>query len=300
MTIRSIFLNPDESRLRAGWRIALFILVFALISWGLVAALFQIFSRDIGIRVPLAIPIVTAVGVLAAHWVMTRFVDRRPLASVGLGFHNRTLLELAQGIVLGTAMMSVIFVVLTTAGMAEFQFKTLTTGEAAGMIGICVVEFTLVAWNEELLFRGYLFQTLVEGTNRLIAVCAFALFFAFVHISNPNVTVFSLVNIALAGVWLSIAYFKTRGLWLPIGLHFSWNFFQNNVFSFPVSGLQKSETQLGILRDTGPAWITGGSFGPEGGALATLVLLAGTLAIWYLPIFKISEHTWTGESHSHI
>lgn len=245
------------------------------------------------VRSPMMSQFVMYVILTIVTWAMCAWVERRPLRSVGLGLHERTMIELVQGIVLGTAMMSVIFFVTVATGMSEFHWKALTMAESASLIGWGIAEFTIVAWGEELLFRGYLFQTLAEGTNRLIAVGAFALFFAFIHKSNPNATTFSLVNIAFAGVWLSAAYLKTRGLWLPIGLHFSWNYFQNNVFSFPVSGMQMADRQLGVLTDKGPAWLTGGSFGPEGGALTTVLLIVSTLFIWYSPIFRPSPSAWT-------
>jgi uncharacterized protein len=163
MTIASIFINPEESRLRAGWRMLIFLLVFAalgaLVSRGLVPLL-----TKVGIvRSRLASQVITAVLLLIVTWVVTRFIDKRPLQSVGLGFHDRTLTELMQGVVLGTVMMGVIFAVLVSLGMAQFQLKVLTIQQALGMTAFCLAEFTLVAVNEEVMTRGYLFQTLAEG-----------------------------------------------------------------------------------------------------------------------------------------
>jgi uncharacterized protein len=296
MTIKNIFINPIESRLRAGWRIALFIGAFAAVTKAVFFILIPFFTATGIVRSQLLFSFITYMIVFVVTWGMCMWIDRRPLKAVGLGLHERTLIELAQGVALGTVMMTVIFIVTLALGLSEFHLKPLTAADVMHMTSFAVAEFAVVAWGEELLFRGYMFQTLAEGTNRITAVGAFAVFFAVVHMANPNVTVFSLVNIALAGVWLSAAYFKTRGLWLPIGLHFSWNFFQSHVFSFPVSGIQMSDSQLGVLRDNGPAWITGGSFGPEGGAIATVVLVAGTLLVWYHPSFRMSARAWTIEA----
>jgi membrane protease YdiL (CAAX protease family) len=232
---------------------------------------------------------------LFVSWVVCAFLEKRPLRSVGLGFHDRTIIELAQGIGLGTLMMALIFFVNTGFGFASFALKPLPLPQLASIVGFGVVEFAIVGFGEELLFRGYLFQTLTEGTSRLVAVIFFALFFAAAHMGNPDVTVFSLVNIALAGIWLSAAYFKTWGLWLPIGLHFSWNFFQSTIFSFPVSGMKLHDKQIGVLYDNGPAWLTGGTFGPEGGALATVMLVGATALIWYAPQVRASASAWKYE-----
>lgn len=291
MTIKAWFINPEEARLRAGWRIVVFLLALSAVMAVLMVVIRTVTGSGVLLS-KLTSEFLTYAAVFGVSWGMLAWIDRRPLRAIGLGLHERTLTELVQGIVLGAVMMGVIFVVTLVLGMSEFQLKPLTLAQALSMTSFSLAEFTVVAIGEELLFRGYLFQTLAEGTSRLIAVIAFSLFFGFVHKSNPNATTFSLINIAIAGVWLSAAYVKTRGLWLPIGLHFSWNFFQNHVFSFPVSGLQMSDTQLGVLRDRGPEWITGGAFGPEGGALATLVIVAGTVLIWYAPMFKASPSAW--------
>ncbi len=203
--------------------------------------------------------------------------------------------ELGQGVLIGGGMMTIIFVTEYSLGLVTLSFKPLSLYEGMHLFGASIVIFVLGAFGEELLFRGYLFQTMVEGTGKIIAVVVFASFFGYAHASNPNITFFSLVNVALAGVWLSLAYFKTRTLWFPIALHFSWNFFQNHIFSFPVSGIQFQKFQLGVLTQSGPVWLTGGSFGPEGGALATLMLVVAGIFIYFSDWITLSEKAWTVE-----
>ncbi len=278
--------------MRAGWRMAVFMGAFMLLNAGVMALVVPLFTQSGIVRSNTLMLGILYFVLFCLTWAMCRFFERRPLASVGFGIHDRTLVELAQGIGLGTFMMSVIFAVNLGFGFASFSIKPLPPEQMASIIGFGMLEFAIVGFGEELLFRGYLFQSLVEGTSKLIAVLVFAVFFAFVHMKNPDVTPVALANIALAGVWLSAAYFKTRGLWMPIGLHFSWNFFQSTIFSFPVSGLKLHDNQLGVLYDNGPAWFTGGQFGPEGGALATVLLFAGTAYIWYAPHVRASAAAW--------
>lgn len=293
MVIKNFFLNPDDERLRAGWRIAVFIIVVALILFGLSAILVPLFARFGVVRSNELSTFIVHGSVLAATWGICRVLEKRPLRSVGLGLHERTGIELVQGLLLGALMMTFIFVVNIAFGFASFSCKALPLQQILQISLISIIDFSLVAFGEELLFRGYLFQTLAEGTTKLTAVIVFAGLFALGHFHNPNATTFSLVNIAIAGVFLSVAYLKTRGLWLPIGTHFTWNYFQNNIYSFPVSGMTMADRQLGVLYDNGPAWFTGGAFGPEGGALATVVLIAGTLILWYTPQFRMSPSAWT-------
>ncbi len=294
--MKSIFYNETERTIRAGWRMGIF--VAALIG---ITALFSFPAKLILPHVHF-IPsfasgeIVFYGALLLTTWLIVKFLeDRPPLSSVGFPLHGNVLRELGQGALIGGGMMTVIFVTEHSLGMVTLTFKSLSLLEASHLFGASVFIFVIGAFGEELLFRGYLFQTMVEGTGKIIAVVVFACFFGFAHFNNPNVTFFSLVNVGFAGVWLSLAYFKTRTLWFPIALHFSWNFFQNHIFSFPVSGIQFEKYQLGVLTQSGPVWLTGGSFGPEGGALATLMLVLAVIFIYFSDWITLSENAWTVE-----
>jgi hypothetical protein len=103
-----------------------------------------------------------------------------------------------------------------------------------------------------------------------------------VHLKNPNVVAgFTFVNTALAGVWLAVAYLKTRSLWFPLGIHWAWNWAMASVFGLPVSGITElASNSLLHGIDLGPAWLTGGSYGPEGGLACTIALIVSTIFIW--------------------
>ena len=294
--MKSIFYNELEKNIRAGWRMGIFIAALTGIT-----ALFNMPAKLMMRHVHFIPSFVTGEivfygALLLTTWLVVKFLERRPtFLSVGFPFKGNALRELGQGVLIGGGMMTIIFMTEYSFGMVTLSFKSLSLLEAAHVFGASVIIFVIGAFGEELLFRGYLFQTMVEGTGRIIAVVVFASFFGYAHASNPNVTFFSLVNVALAGVWLSLAYFKTRTLWFPIALHFSWNFFQNHIFSFPVSGIQFQKFQLGVLMQSGPAWLTGGSFGPEGGAFATLMLVVSGIFIYFSDWITVSENAWTVE-----
>ncbi len=294
--MKSIFYNETERTIRAGWRMGIFVAALMGIT--------TVFSFPAKLILPHIrfIPsfasgeVVFYGALLLTTWLIVKFLEGRPpLSSVGFPLHGKILRELGQGALIGGGMMTVIFITEHSLGMATLSLKPLSFLEASHLFGASVVIFVIGAFGEELLFRGYLFQTMVEGTGNIIAVVVFASFFGLAHLNNPNVTFFSLVNVALAGVWLSLAYFKTRTLWFPIALHFSWNFFQNHIFSFPVSGIQFEKFQLGVLTQSGPVWLTGGSFGPEGGALATVMLVVAGAFIYLSDWIALSENTWTLE-----
>ncbi len=172
-----------------------------------------------------------------------------------------------------------VFLIQYALGYLSFSSLGLSTGEIARRVGVSAIFFLLAAAGEELMFRGYFFQTLMQAVTFLPAAIIMSLLFGLAHLANPHVTAFAAVNVAVAGLWLSFAYLKTRSLWLPIGLHASWNFCQTTLFAFPTSGEEFLGRRIFTTTVSGPEWITGGAFGPEGGALATLALIVCT---WYL------------------
>jgi hypothetical protein len=142
--------------------------------------------------------------------------------------------------------------------------------------------FVVAAAKEEVIFRGYAFQRLAEAITPVGAIAVTSAFFGLAHFANPHRTWISTLNTTLVGIPFCIAYLRTRSLWLPIGIHFVWNFLQGFLFGLPVSGIVFSATVL-TARVQGPAWLTGGNYGPEGGLLATPAILLG---IAYLTFSK--------------
>jgi len=273
MLFKDIFVNR-YAEIRVGWRLLLFLTL-------LIAFLFALGTplKMLGVRNDLVGRIVALVAALGASYLMTRFVNKKPFASIGLLLHPNTFREFGVGCLLGFLMISGVFVVELMAGYIHVVWRGYSVLECAKVLGLSLIFFAIAAFLEEILFRGYAFQTLIQWVTFLPALVAFSLLFAYAHYFNPNVTMLSLVNVGLAGIWLSIAYMKTRSLWLPFGLHVSWNFAQTSMYSFPTSGGSFEGQKLSDLIQTGPEWITGGAFGPEGGILATTAFFVCT---WYI------------------
>ena len=139
------------------------------------------------------------------------------------------------------------------------------------------IVFTLVGWNEELLSRGYHLQTLASGLNLFWGVLISSAVFGVLHLGNPNATWISAAGIFFAGLFLATGYLTTRQLWLSIGLHIGWNFFEGVVFGFPVSGLDIY--RLMHITVDGPELWTGGAFGPEAGLVVLPGLVLGVVLI---------------------
>ena len=148
--------------------------------------------------------------------------------------------------------------------------------------------FLCVGIYEELIFRGYQIKNISEGLGGLIGPRAAILVawlitssvFAIAHIPNPNSTLVSTTNIALAGLMLGAGFVLTGKLAVPIGLHITWNLFQSSVFGFPVSGLDPSRATFIEVQQSGPEVWTGGEFGPEAGILTVFATVLAVILTW--------------------
>jgi membrane protease YdiL (CAAX protease family) len=133
-------------------------------------------------------------------------------------------------------------------------------------------------YSEELGFRGYILQNLSDGIGLMWAVVVSCIFYGIMHMTNPNSTLLSGVLIALFGFLRIFGLLRTGQLWLSIGMHAGWNFFQGPIFGFSVSGLDSEHLIDHTI--TGPDWMNGGTFGPEAGILVIPIVLFGLLAMF--------------------
>lgn len=142
----------------------------------------------------------------------------------------------------------------------------------AAQVGKTVLILLPAALAEEVMFRGVPLVVTARAIGRPRAILLLSLLFALAHVRNPDVTAAGLANIALAGIFLSLAFFSPGGMWTAIGAHLGWNA-TLAALAAPVSGLPFDIPYIDY-RGGGPGWLTGGAFGPEGGLLATVTLTA--------------------------
>ena len=148
------------------------------------------------------------------------------------------------------------------------------------LLGSATLLFVAALW-EEAAFRGYPLQTLTRARLAWLGVLLTSVPFGLVHLSNPNVVPgVTFANTVLAGIWLAVAYLRTRSLWLPLGVHWSWNWALGWFFGLPISGFNLVSHPLLKGTDAGPAWLTGGSYGIEGGVACTIALVLFTGFLW--------------------
>ena len=286
-----IFLSPGERRLRAGWRL-LFqtVLLFFLGSCLGILFIIGLLSLDPSLLQSLSslqpeylllATILETIVVTASVFLARRFLDKKSIESLGLTLNLQSLIDVLAGIGISLLQMGFVFAVMSWLGWILFkgfawQFDPI--GIVVKNTFLFFVIFIFVGWNEELLSRGYHLQTIASGLNLFWGVVISSAVFGLLHLGNPNATWVSAAGIFFAGLFLAYGYVRTRKLWLSIGLHIGWNFFEGVVFGFPVSGLDIYP--LTRIQVQGPVAWTGGAFGPEAGLIALPALALGVLLIF--------------------
>lgn len=276
MDMNIIFKNQFKE-FRAGWQILFFVLTFGLTTAATTVPLVQLLN----VKDMFSLSAASLLGVLLATLLVTRFINRKPFVAIGLAVNKHTMKELGIGCLAGWLMMTGIFGIEYALGYVKVVASELAFANALQAFFISIVFFGVAAMFEEVLFRGYLFQTLVRGIRFIPSVVVMGILFSFAHLTNPNANAFGLINTVLVSVLFCYAYLRTRGLWLPFGIHFAWNFAQTTLYGYPTSGVHFSDYELTKLTQFGSEWITGGAYGPEGGVLATMMILLCGIYVYF-------------------
>jgi len=299
MKTEEIFFN-QFGRLRSGWRFVIFLLLFTFFGllFGYAAeVLFTKLAFDFssgGVLYVLVNSSVSFATALLIGWLCGKYLESLPFRALGGWFTKNWLKDLVLGLFLGAATLSIAVLIAFISGGLSFQLNQ-AAGQSAILLtlGISLIVFIVAAAFEEILFRGYILQTLARANLAWLAIALTSLFFAVGHLTNSNAGYISTFNTALAGIWFGVAYLKTRTLWFVFGVHLMWNWFQGAIFGIEVSGI-KSLTTAPLFQeiDSGPIWLTGESYGVEGGIVCTIALLISILLIWFLPFLKPTEEMW--------
>lgn len=270
--MKNIFFNADN-RIRSAWWIPVFLSLLVLV---LFPAILIAQYRSAGVPVYVQAMLVMLVSIIC------QLLRKEPIAAVTGKLNMRWLRQMAAGLMIGAALMLLPALILTVSGLVHWQitgfnFSTVLSGFAV---------FITVALVEELLFRGFIFQRLIESTGQWPAQLVIAGLFLLTHINNPGMTgsikLLASINIFVASVLFGLAFIKTKSLAMPIGIHFMDNWVQGSILGFGVSG----NDEVGILKPQMvqvPEWLTGGNFGLEASLFGLLVLLFITVLfyIWY-------------------
>lgn len=219
---------------------------------------------------------------LLVVFIFRRLVDRKSMVSLGLRFRNH-LYDAAAGFFLGPAILGIGTLVLYFTKHLFWNDIIFDSGDLLLGFGTML----LIAFGEEMAFRGYILNNLLDSFNKWIALFITSLLFSLFHLGNSSIGFIPLVNIFLAGFLLGINYIYTRNLWFSVFLHFSWNFFQGSLLGYKVSGIG-----LGSLIQTqlkGGPMVTGGEFGFEGSIIDTALTLIAILILFLVYERKYSD-----------
>jgi membrane protease YdiL (CAAX protease family) len=282
-----LFIN-DVGRLRSGWRVLIFVAAFLAITL-IMATMLRIayvLLTEVAPRLPHAEFVAEIifrtgllVGALGAGYFCARFLEGLPWRSLGLTFHRGWLRDLLIGCGVGAGTL-IVAVAIAIKGLGFSLSSAGVPAVLKSMIGSAVLLF-VAALAEEVMFRGYGLQTLSRAKLAWLGVLLTSVPFGLVHLRNPNVVAgVTFANTALAGIWLAAAYLRTRSLWFPLGVHWMWNWALGWFFGLPISGINLVSHPLLEAQDSGPKWLTGGSYGIEGGVACTLVLILFTVFLW--------------------
>ena len=290
MTIQSIFFGADGV-LRSGWRFAIFVMLFLLggtVFGSLAVGAMYALSGTIppGSSAFLVVNGLVSLAVaLVAGWLCGKYLERLPFNALGASFHGRWAKNLIFGLLIGAITFAFGATLGIGGGGLDFSLNSAPSSHIVRTVIVSFLIFATAAAFEEVLFRGYILQTFVRSELTLFGVVLTSLLFATVHNANPAATVLSWINTFIAGIWFAVAYLKTRDLWLPFGLHLAWNWTQGSIFGVEVSGLTEI-VKAPLMResDAGPAWLTGGDYGIEGGVITTVAIVLSTFAIWVLSL----------------
>ena len=206
---------------------------------------------------------------------MLKFIDKKKFKDIGFTSLKYGYKNLIVGFLIGAFSIAIIVLILSVSGAITIV-KNSNTKTYYLLWGLYT--FILVGLEEELMSRGYFINALNQMGKPWLSVLISSIIFSLMHILNPNIVFLGLLNIFLIGVLFSYMYIKTGNLWMPIGYHISWNYFQGYIFGFSVSGNAVRGIYNAFPKNN---FLSGGEFGLEGGVIATLVILITFLILYY-------------------
>jgi hypothetical protein len=218
---------------------------------------------------------------LFANLLVMRIFDRRPLSDIGMGSGRGTGRNFALGVLAGAGAAALLLTAPLLAGTGHLLPRAHSSFAWSSVL-FYLITLLFGATGEEMIFRGYAFQLLIRKLGPFATVLPTGVLFGLAHSFNPNSTDLSTVNTALWGILIGYAFLRSHDLWLPIGLHYGWNAVLP-LFGVNLSGLTIDITRYYYRWDLATLW-SGGDYGPEGGLLTTIFVIALFFVLHRLPV----------------
>jgi hypothetical protein len=295
--MKTVFLNAEENRLRAGWRILVLLLTTLMVS------LASAYPAKLGWW-PSSFTWVAYLSMASAALlaVVAGIDRRRPLQALGFKFGRGGWRDLTLGFLVSLSAMGFMFALSWRCGWVQVDGGPQAGAGIAFYASLAgqLAFYSFSVFYEEALCRGYLLRNLYEGFQgrhlgpkaaSVMALVVSSLLFGLMHVRNRNATILSFLVLVLLGGLMGWVYLVRGSLAMPIGLHLGWNFAMGTIFGLPVSGVA-SGTSVFIVREHGPALWTGDGFGPDAGMSGLLALL--TVVV----ILSVGLHGTAGRSQT--
>lgn len=204
------------------------------------------------------------------YWFAVRTIERRRVEELSLQAGARLGF---MGLAFGLALWSTAFGMMWLAGAVQI----VGLGDGTRLVAALAAAM-MAAVGEELLFRGVMFRIFEQATGTLAALLISAFLFGLAHLASADSTILTAVVIAIeAGLLLGLTFVVTRSLWVPIGIHFAWNFAQAGIFG--IAGSDTTSTGLAEVQFGGPKWLTGGTYGPEQSIITVALCVAAAAGL---------------------
>ena len=297
--MKGIFINKN-SKVRSGWKIAstygsffaaniiislivMILLVIFMLSTKKIAVndletyLNGLTSSSLNTGFGIFLGFIQCICMILAVWLFWKLFDRKPIREIGLINIKAGYKDLFKGLAFGSISMILVFIILIISGNISLK-SSLSSPDFNISLLIQFIFFTFVGINEEMFSRGYCMTVLRQTGNTWIALIISSIIFSVLHSLNPSMSIISYLNLFLVGLLFAYMFLRSNNLWLPIGYHITWNYFQGNIFGFQVSG--QSTESLYKLNTPAKNIITGGGFGPEGGLVVTFIIIVGFIYMW--------------------
>ncbi len=296
--LKNIFWNTGERRLRALWRIVVFLALVAVLV-NPVILLLDAYCESLLNQ--MSTNIIVAIGFFISLVIAAKYIDKSSLQAFGIYFRRSSFLHFLQGVLLGGALISIVVSISWLLGLISLQatfYRSSASTQVFGLllIGQCV-RYIFGSLFEELFSRAYLIKNIAEGMRsrilsdqRVVVIAAVftSLLFGVLHLFNPDFTILSAINLSLLGLLFAFSYIYSGDLSWPVGIHFGWNVFQNIVFGYSNSGKTAEVSILKFNLHQSPL-LNGGGFGLEASLLSTIVLVLA-IALLLLVVRRSNPH----------
>lgn len=284
-----MILKNKHSEIRSGWKIFLvFFITYTLsfiislvigvvlglsfLIWGEGTLPFDskniqsILSSDLGLMLSTSL----SNGIIIISCIIIwKIFEKKKISEMGLTNFKEGYKDFILGLLFGAIAISIVAIILLVMGKVQFV-NSLSKPQLSISLLEGAILFIFVGFGEEILGRAYIMSVLKQTRNKWLILMISSIIFAILHLGNDGISVLAFINLFLVGLLFGYMFMKSKNIWMPIGYHITWNYFQGYIWGFQVSGI--TTNGLYKIKNINNNIINGGLFGPEGGLIVTVVI----------------------------